>query len=83
MIKCKEVSQLVSRSLEKKLSFRERFALKFHLLMCKYCARFSQQLSKINVAISSMTKSIEDDTSIKLPSKTKARIVKSLESDVE
>ena len=83
MIKCKEVSQLVSRSLDKNLSFRERFALKFHLLICKYCARFSQQLGKINVAINSINKNIEDDTNIKLPSEAKTRILKSLESDTE
>lgn len=81
MIKCKEVSQLVSRSLDNKLSLKERFALKLHLLMCKYCMRFSQQLKKLNVAIRSMSKNIEDDENIKLPSEAKKRIVKSLESD--
>ncbi len=83
MIKCKEASQLVSRSLDNKLSFRERFALKLHLMICKYCRRFSQQMSKLNVAICSMNKTIEEDTNIKLPPKVKTRIVKSIESDIE
>ncbi len=82
-MKCNEASKLISRSLEKKLSMTERFALKLHLLMCQYCARFSQQLHKLNVAINSMRKSIENDESIKLPAETKARIVESLEPDIE
>ncbi len=81
MIKCKEASQLTSRALDNKLSFRERFALKLHLLICKYCKRFDKQLQKLNRAISSMNKNIENDTNIKLPSEAKARIVKSLESE--
>lgn len=81
MIKCKEASQLASRALDCKLSFRERFALKLHLLICKYCKRFDKQLRKLSIAISSMNKNIENDTNIKLPSEARARIVKSLESN--
>lgn len=81
MLKCKQASQLVSRALDEKLSMRERFALKLHLLICKYCSRFSQQLNTLNVAISSIGKTIEDDASITLPSETKNRIAQSLESE--
>jgi hypothetical protein len=82
MMNCKQASQLISRGLDVTLSKRERFALKLHLLMCKYCSRFRQQLMAINVAISKIGKQIEDDPNIRLPDETKARIVKSLESDV-
>lgn len=81
MMKCKQASQLISQGLDVSLSKRERFALKFHLLICKYCSRFSQQLKMLNVAINNLGKQIEDDTSIQLPSESKARIVKALESD--
>lgn len=81
MMNCKQASQLISQGLDKSLSTRERFALKFHLLICKYCSRFSQQLKALHVAITGMSKSIEDDTSIKLPSEAKQKIVKSLESE--
>jgi putative zinc finger protein len=82
MMNCKQASQLISRGLDVTLSKRERLALKLHLLMCKYCSRFRQQLMAINVAISKIGKQIEDDPNIRLPDETKARIVKSLESDV-
>ncbi len=81
MMKCKQASQLVSRALDGKLTMRERFALKFHLLICKYCSRFSQQLTTLSVVINNMGKSIEDDTSITLPTKTKNIITQSLESE--
>jgi hypothetical protein len=81
MMKCKEASQLISRNLDQPLSMRERLALKFHLIICKYCYRFSQQLQKLHVAIHNLSKSIEDDTNITLPSETKKRIVASLKSE--
>lgn len=79
MLKCKDISQLVSRSLDSKLSLRERFGLKMHLFICKNCMRFSQQLQKLNVSIANMQKSVENDTNIKLPLKAKNKIIKSLE----
>jgi hypothetical protein len=81
MLKCKQASQLASRALDKKLSMREIVALKFHLLICRYCSRFSQQLKTLNVAISNIGKKIKDDTSITLPTETKNRIAQSLDSE--
>ena len=79
MLNCKQASQLISQGLDKKLSMRERFALQLHLLICKYCKRFSQQLKKLHVTISSIGKHIETDESIQLPTETKASILKSIQ----
>jgi hypothetical protein len=81
MLKCKQVSQLVSRALNERLSMRERFALKLHLLICKYCLRFSQQLNTLNVAINKIREAIEADTKIILPAETKIKIAQSLASE--
>lgn len=80
MMNCKQASQLISRTLDETLSIRERFALKLHLYLCKYCSRFSQQLHNLHIALHNMGKSIEDDTSIKLSSERKKEIVNSLAS---
>lgn len=80
MMNCKQASQLISRGLDESLSKRERFALKFHLFLCKYCSRFSQQLSALHVAINNIGKNIEDDTNITLPKETKKRIMDSIET---
>lgn len=41
---CREVSALVSKSLDVHLSLRERFAVRLHLTMCKHCNNFKQQM---------------------------------------
>ncbi|MFW2367295.1 MAG: zf-HC2 domain-containing protein [Desulforhopalus sp.] len=47
MFNCREVSKLVSESLDRELSFTQKMGVRFHLLMCSYCARFADQLRKI------------------------------------
>jgi hypothetical protein len=74
MLSCKQASQIISQSLDRPLTIRERFALKLHLLICKYCKRFSQQLHTLRVALTLATSAIENDDTIKMPSTTKKRI---------
>ncbi len=45
MLTCKEVTRLVSESLDRKLSVAERFRLKIHLMICKGCKNFSEQMT--------------------------------------
>ena len=78
MLSCKQASQLVSQSLDRKLNMRERFALKLHLFICKYCLRFSQQLAAIRVALLRNTQAIENDASLTLSPEAKARITQAL-----
>ncbi len=80
MLNCKQASQLISQSLEQPLAMRERFALKLHLLICKYCRRFRQQLHAIGVALKLTARAIENDDTIKMPSETKQRLIQSIES---
>ncbi len=44
MLTCKEAAQLLSDSLDRKLPLRQRIALRIHLLMCKLCPRFREQI---------------------------------------
>ena len=74
MLTCKQASQVISQSLDRPLTARERFALSLHLLICKYCKRFSQQVQTLRVAIKSMFHSIESNNSIEMPSAAKNRI---------
>ncbi len=80
MLTCKEATQLISKSLDRPLTRRERFAVRVHLLMCKYCKRFSQQLFVMRNALSRMTKAIEMNDDIRLPAETKTRIANSIQS---
>ena len=74
MLSCKQASQLVSQSLERKLNRRERFALRMHLWICRYCRRFSQQIQALRVMLRRCVVEIENDTQITLPVETKQTI---------
>ena len=80
MLSCKQTSQIISQSLDRPLTMREHFALKLHLLICKYCKRFSQQVQTLHVAINTMVSSIESNNSIEMPSVAKKRIADLVEA---
>lgn len=44
MLSCKDVSFIVSQSLDRKLALRERLGLKLHLMMCNACRRMADQM---------------------------------------
>ena len=50
MLSCKETSELVSRSLDERLSWSQRMAVRLHLLMCGACRRFVEQMGVIRRA---------------------------------
>jgi len=80
MLTCKEATRLISKSRDQRLIWRERFAVRVHLITCKYCKRFLKQLTVIRDAFSQITKLIEMDDSIQIPAETKTRISNSIES---
>ncbi|QBG48721.1 zf-HC2 domain-containing protein [Verrucomicrobia bacterium S94] len=43
MLSCKEVSRLISESLDRKLPFRQRIGVRMHLMMCSLCRRYRAQ----------------------------------------
>jgi hypothetical protein len=51
MLSCRETTQLISESLERKLPIRQRMAVRAHLLMCRFCSRFRKQLIFMEKAV--------------------------------
>ena len=43
MRSCKEVSELLSARLDRKLGFMDGFGLRFHLAMCNACTQVARQ----------------------------------------
>ena len=80
MLSCKQASQLVSQSLERQLSGGERFKLRFHLLICRFCKRFAQQLALIKLALKKQVASIENDEKIRLSQSAQKRIAQAINS---
>jgi hypothetical protein len=44
MLSCKDVTQLISESMDTSLPIGKRIGMRLHLLMCKFCSRYERQL---------------------------------------
>ncbi len=60
MINCNEATYLISRSELEKISCSEQISLKIHLLGCKYCLRFKQQVKIISNHIAKSKEYLEE-----------------------
>ncbi|TWU23228.1 hypothetical protein Pla52o_27640 [Novipirellula galeiformis] len=47
MLSCKEISKLVSESLDHKLTLRQRMEMWMHLRMCRLCSAFRRDLLRL------------------------------------
>ena len=50
MMNCKQATQMMSQELDRKLSWRERLALRIHVMMCDGCTNFRKQMDFIRRA---------------------------------
>ncbi len=55
LFNCRDISHLVSQSMDEQLSLHRRAGIKFHLMMCRYCTRYAKQLSVIRQKIQSFS----------------------------
>lgn len=84
MLNCKEVTQLVSESLDRKLPFHQRLGIRIHLLMCKLCSRYERQLMFLRKA--SRAHKMHDENielHISLPLEAQKRIKNILHSSLD
>ena len=47
MLSCKDVTRLISESMDRSLPLGKRIGVRVHLLICKFCARYERQLHQI------------------------------------
>lgn len=82
MPSCKEVSRLVSESMETRLPLRKRIGLWMHLSMCRLCKGFARQLHVIQTAAKEHGESENDanDTGAILSDDARERIRRALQS---
>jgi hypothetical protein len=52
LLSCKEVSQLVSQGLDRRLGWLERTRLRLHLAICDGCTNFNKQMQFLRKALS-------------------------------
>lgn len=60
MFRCQDVSQIVSESMDRKVSWGERLGIRFHLMMCRYCARHKHQLQAVKDTIRAYAQHLEE-----------------------
>lgn len=58
---CKEIVKIVSASLDRPLSLRERTVMKLHLIACKPCVRYFEQSSFLSSAASKLDENLKDE----------------------
>lgn len=79
MLNCKRTSVLVSQSLDRPLTWRERWAVRLHLLICVYCRRFAQQLQWMRRAMQGWQEQVAEDSEVALSQDARDRITQQLD----
>ncbi|MBI3229991.1 MAG: zf-HC2 domain-containing protein [Burkholderiales bacterium] len=51
ILNCRDVHALVSQGLDRKLGRSERIRMQMHLLICKHCTNFNQQMQLMRAAM--------------------------------
>ena len=58
MFNCREVTRMVSESLDRKFPLHQRMGIRVHLFMCKFCSRYRKQLLLIRTLMQRYTESV-------------------------
>ncbi len=81
MLSCKDVTRLVSESMDRSLPLGKRVGVRLHLLMCKFCSRYERQLLLIRETAKHLVAAEEPpgkSSGESLSEETRERIRKSL-----
>jgi hypothetical protein len=74
---CKETSQLVTQSLDRRLTWTERLGMRIHLAVCDNCARFKKQMRFVREWLDSEDESVQPG----LKQESRARIARKLQEE--
>lgn len=81
MIDCHRATFLISRRLDGTLDRRERLALRLHLMICRFCARFQRQSRALHRALrpgGPVALRLAETADLQLDSEARRRIAESL-----
>jgi hypothetical protein len=77
MLSCKDVTQLLSESMDASLPIGKRVGVRLHLLICKFCLRYKRQLLLIRETARRLA-AFDDIPGETLSAEARERIRKSL-----
>jgi putative zinc finger protein len=69
LVHCEKAIFLISQSLDKKLSLRERTILRWHLIVCEECSQYAQELELIQGLLRIHHQGVEEPDSANLPAR--------------
>jgi hypothetical protein len=82
MFNCREVSRLVSESVDRKIPTHRRLGVKIHLLMCRFCSRYSKQIRLLGEIVRLYAESVPDRAHGALSSHARQRIKSAINEKV-
>ena len=80
---CKAATRLQSEALDRKLPLRQRFGLRVHLLLCKWCRRYGKQIAFLRKAAHEHPDELPEPVPQKLSDEARERIKQRLQADKE
>ena len=77
MLHCREISKLVSDSMDRQLPLRQRLQVWMHLAMCRLCAGFARQMRVLRLAANRSSERLAEEEAaadVKLSDEARGRI---------
>lgn len=83
MMACEEAGYLISKSIDSKLSFKQKMGLKFHLLFCHLCRKYEKQINQLQYLVNRYKISTENDCPHHLDELKKKSIGAAIREEIE
>lgn len=83
LLTCKDATLLTCKEQENAISFREKIQLKFHLLVCKFCALFYKQSNLVHQHLTKMNDESYESNTLQLDETKKTALQLQLDAELE
>ena len=80
---CQAATRLQSEAIERKLPLRQRFGLRVHLMLCKWCRRYGKQITFLRDAAHEHPDELAEPVPQKLSNEARERIKQRFQADKE
>ena len=81
MFRCKDVSYLISKSMDETLPFMTRVGIWMHLVVCHMCRKYKSQLNVIGKALSIIgNDAVSEDRITPLPDHVREKLTQELKN---
>lgn len=78
---CRDATRLQSLAMDRNLTRSQRFGLRVHLILCRWCRRYRQQLELMRGALRSTPDKLQDSPPPRLSEAARERMRESLRND--